>query len=94
MADANLEPLQLSCLPAATLQVEHLAADRPNLLVQVQKIESNHEQLAKIGERTDEIKDLHTRHELTVKRNREVQPEVIIGSHRACSHLRQSLETM
>ena len=48
----------------------------PTLLVHVQKIESNHEQLAKIGERTDEIKDLHTRHELTVKRNREVQPDI------------------
>ena len=42
--------------------------------MQVQKIDKNHEQLAKIGERTDEIKDLHTRHELTVKRNREVKP--------------------
>ena len=42
--------------------------------MQMQKIEKNHEQLARIGERTDEIKDLHTRHELTVKRNREVKP--------------------
>lgn len=43
-------------------------------LMQSQKNEKNHEQLAKIGKRTDEIKDLHTRHELTVKRNREVKP--------------------
>ena len=88
VADADFElcsslTYQLKCCRSSVLLQMN-----PTLLVQVQKIESNHEQLAKIGERTDEIKDLHTRHELTVKRNREVQPEVIISSHRACSHLR------
>ena len=64
---------------------------KSTLLVHVQKIENNHEQLAKIGERTDEIKDLHTRHELTVKRNREVKSisalTLIAYSHQG-THLR------
>lgn len=93
MADAALKP-RCRCLlcQLKPWRLSILLQMYPTLLVQMQKIESNHEHLAKIGERTDEIKDLHTRHELTVKRNREVQPETNVGFQRTCSHMCTDLQ--